>query len=101
MAELRRKLRLGDLMIQQGLISQDQLRIALIEQEQNNIPLGRQLVRLGFVSENMVRDLVAHTIGQESIDLSTVVADVDALSMVPEDFSRRFHVLPVAYDDAT
>ena len=88
-------------MIQQGLISQDQLRIALVEQEQNNIPLGRQLVRLGFVSETMVRDLVAHTIGQESIDLTTVVADVDALSMVPEDFSRRYHLLPVAYEDAT
>ena len=101
MSELRRKLRLGDLMIQQGLITPDQLRIAIIEQEQNNIPLGRQLVRLGFVSENMVRDLVAHTIGQESIDLTTVVADVDALSMVSEDFSRRFHLLPVAYEDAT
>ncbi|MFM9834979.1 MAG: GspE/PulE family protein [Methylophilaceae bacterium] len=97
----RRKLRLGDLMVQQGLISQDQLRIALIEQEQNNIPLGRQLVRLGFVSETMVRDLVAHTIGQESIDLTTVVADVDALNMVPEDFSRRYHLLPVAYEDST
>jgi type II secretory ATPase GspE/PulE/Tfp pilus assembly ATPase PilB-like protein len=101
MAEQRRKLRLGDLMVQQGLISQDQLRIALIEQEQNNIPLGKQLVRLGFVSESMVRDLVAHTIGQESIDLSTVVADVDALSMVPEDFSRRYHVLPVSYEDSS
>lgn len=99
MAEQRRKLRLGDLMVQQGLISQDQLRIALIEQDQNNLPLGKQLVRLGFVSESMVRDLVAHTIGQESIDLSVVVADVDALSMVPEDFSRRYHVLPVSYDD--
>jgi general secretion pathway protein E/type IV pilus assembly protein PilB len=97
----RRKLRLGDLMVQQGLISQDQLRIALIEQEQNNIPLGRQLVRLGFVSETMVRDLVAHTIGQESIDLTTVVADVDALNMVPEDFSRRYHLLPVAYEEST
>jgi general secretion pathway protein E/type IV pilus assembly protein PilB len=101
MAEQRRKLRLGELMIQQGLISQDQLRIALIEQETNNIPLGRQLVRLGFVSENMVRDLVAHTIGQESIDLTTVIADVDAISMVPEDFARRYHLLPVAYEDAT
>jgi general secretion pathway protein E/type IV pilus assembly protein PilB len=101
MAEQRRKLRLGELMMQQGLISQDQLRIALIEQEQNNIPLGRQLVRLGFVSESMVRDLVAHTIGQESIDLSNVVADNDALRMVPEDFSRRYHLLPVAYEDAT
>ena len=101
MADQRRKLRLGELMMQQGLISQDQLRIALIEQEQNNIPLGRQLVRLGFVSESMVRDLVAHTIGQESIDLSTVVADNDALRMVPEDFSRRYHLLPVAYEDTT
>lgn len=101
MAEQRRKLRLGELMVQQGLISQDQLRIALIEQEQNNIPLGRQLVRLGFVSETMVRDLVAHTIGQESIDLTTVVADADALKMVSEDFSRRYHLLPVAYEEVT
>jgi type II secretory ATPase GspE/PulE/Tfp pilus assembly ATPase PilB-like protein len=101
MAEQRRKLRLGELMVQQGLISQDQLRIALIEQEQNDIPLGRQLVRLGFVSETMVRDLVAHTIGQESIDLTTVVADSDALKMVPEDFSRRYHILPVAYEEST
>jgi len=101
MAEQKRKLRLGELMIQQGLISQDQLHIALIEQEQNDIPLGRQLVCLGFVSEAMVRDLVAHTIGQESIDLTTVVADADALSMVPEDFSRRYSLLPVAYEDAT
>ncbi len=81
MAEQRRKLRLGELMVQQGLISQDQLRIALIEHHQNNIPLGRQLVRLGFVSETMVRDMLAHTIGQESVDLANVVADADALSM--------------------
>ena len=99
MAEQRRKLRLGELMVQQGLISQDQLRIALMEQEQNNIPLGRQLVRLGFVSEAMVRDLVAHTIGQESVDLTTVIADADALKMVPEDFARRYHLLPVAFEE--
>ena len=99
MAEQRRKLRLGELMVQQGLISQDQLRIALMEQEQNNIPLGRQLVRLGFVTEAMVRDLVAHTIGQESVDLTTVIADADALKMVPEDFARRYHLLPIAYEE--
>jgi type IV pilus assembly protein PilB len=98
MAAQRHKLRLGELMVQQGLISQDQLRIALIEQEQNDLPLGRQLVRLGFVTEAMVRDTVAHTIGQESIDLSTVVADIEALQMVPQDFSRRYHLLPVAYE---
>lgn len=99
MAEQRRKLRLGELMVQQGLISQDQLRIALMEQDTHDIPLGRQLVRLGFVSEAMVRDLIAHTIGEESIDLANVVADAEAMAMVAEDFARRYHILPIAYDD--
>lgn len=101
MLEQRRKLRIGEIMVQQGLISQDQLRIALIEQEQNDLPLGRQLVRLGFVTEAMVRDILASTIGTESIDLSTVVADIDALQMVPQDFSRRYHLLPVAFEETT
>ncbi|HSH73648.1 MAG TPA: GspE/PulE family protein [Methylophilaceae bacterium] len=100
MSEQRRKLRLGELMVQQGLISQDQLRIALMEQDTNNMPLGRQLVRLGFVTEIMVRDLVAHTIGHESIDLTTVIADSDAMKLVPEDFARRHHLLPIAYEEA-
>ncbi|HEY3326091.1 MAG TPA: GspE/PulE family protein [Novimethylophilus sp.] len=100
MSESRRKMRLGELMMQQGLISQDQLRIALMEQGQNNIPLGRQLVRLGFVTEAMVRDLVAHTIGQESVDLASVIADVEALKLVPEEFARRHRLLPIAYEAA-
>lgn len=101
MLEQRRKLRIGEIMVQQGLISQDQLRIALIEQEHNDLPLGRQLVRLGFVTEAMVRDTLASTIGTESIDLSTVVADIEALQMVPQDFSRRYHLLPVAFEETT
>jgi general secretion pathway protein E/type IV pilus assembly protein PilB len=93
------KLRLGELMVQQGLISQDQLQIALTEQEKNNIPIGRHLVRLGFVTESIVRDLVAENLGQESIELTKVIADVDAIKLIPEDFARRHHLLPVAYDE--
>ena len=65
MAEQRKKLRLGELLVQQGLITPDQLRIALAEQKQNNVPLGRLLVRLGFVTEAAIRDIMARTIGQE------------------------------------
>ncbi|MDP2828509.1 MAG: ATPase, T2SS/T4P/T4SS family [Sulfuricellaceae bacterium] len=98
MTEQRKKLRLGELLVQQGLISQDQLRIALMEQTEHDMPLGRQLVRLGFVTEAMIRDILAHTIGQEGIDLSNVVADSDALNMVQEDFARRYRLLPIAYN---
>jgi general secretion pathway protein E/type IV pilus assembly protein PilB len=72
-----------------------------MEQEQSNIQLGRQLVILGFVTEAMVRDMVAQTMGQEGIDLSTVIADADALKMVPEEFARRHHLLPIAFEDPT
>ncbi len=98
MAEQRKKLRLGELLVQQGLISQDQLRIALMEQSEHDMPLGRQLVRLGFVTEAMIRDILAHTIGQEGIDLSNVVADAEALSHVPEEFARRYRLLPIAFN---
>ncbi|MGH8750119.1 MAG: GspE/PulE family protein [Burkholderiales bacterium] len=98
MAEQRKKMRLGEMLIQQGLVTFDQLRIGLTEQKHSKIPIGRQLVKLGFVSEAVIRDLMARTIGQESVDLSHVVADADALKLVTQDFARRYRMLPIAYD---
>jgi general secretion pathway protein E/type IV pilus assembly protein PilB len=98
MAEQRKKLRLGELLIQQGLITADQLRIALTEQKHQQAPIGRLLVRLGFVTEAVIRDIMARTIGQESIDLTQVVVDGDALKLIPQDFARRHRLLPIAFD---
>jgi general secretion pathway protein E/type IV pilus assembly protein PilB len=99
MAEQRKKLRLGELLVQQGLITQDQLRIALTEQtSRKNIPLGRLLVRLGFVTESVIRDIMARTIGQESIDLNQVLVDAEALGLVPQEFARRQRLLPIAFN---
>ncbi|HSS46969.1 MAG TPA: GspE/PulE family protein [Burkholderiales bacterium] len=96
--EQRKKMRLGEMLIQQGLVTADQLRIALTEQKQSKMQVGRQLVKLGFVSEAVIRDLMARTIGQESIDLSHVVADPEALKMVPQEFARRYRMLAIAFD---
>jgi len=98
MSEQRKKLRLGELLVQQGLITHDQLRIALTEQKTQNMPIGRLLVRLGFVTEAVIRDIMARTIGQESIDLSQVLVDAEALKLVPQEFARRHRLLPIAYD---
>jgi general secretion pathway protein E/type IV pilus assembly protein PilB len=99
MSEQRKKLRLGELLIQQGLITPDQLRIALTEQKNQQAPLGRLLVRLGFVTEAVIRDIMARTIGQESIDLTQVVVDGDALKLIPQDFARRHRLLPIAFNN--
>jgi type II secretory ATPase GspE/PulE/Tfp pilus assembly ATPase PilB-like protein len=98
MAEQRKRLRLGELLIQQRLLTSDQIGIALAEQKQSNLPLGRQLVRLGFITEAAIRDIMARTVGQEAIDFAQVVADPEALKLVPQDFARRHRLLPIAYD---
>ena len=88
---------LGTVLLDKGIISHDQLRIALIEQKKRNVPLGKILVSLGFVSEATIRDILSETLGQIAIDLSNTVADPGALALIPKEAARRYHVLPVAF----
>lgn len=94
-------LRLGEVLVQRGAITQDQLRIAIKEQQNNGLPIGRQLILLGFVTEALIRDQLANTGGHNSIDLSNVIADAEALGRVPQAFARRHYVLPIAFDAET
>ena len=89
---------LGEFLVEKGLINRDQLRVALTEQKQKNERLGKILVRLGLVSESVGRDVLAEMLRVESIDLSKVVPDSDAVALLPEDVARRFRLLPIAYD---
>jgi type IV pilus assembly protein PilB len=89
---------LGKILRERGILSEDQLRIALLEQKRNGEPLGRTLVRLGFVSEATLRAALSENLGQSDIDVSRVVADPAALALVPKSFATRFSVLPVSLD---
>ena len=89
---------LGEFLVEKGLINRDQLRVALTEQKQRNDRLGKILVRLGLVSESVLRDVLAEMLRVESVDLSKVVPDSDAVALLPEELARRLKVLPIAYD---
>ncbi len=98
MAEEKKPLRLGDLLIEKGLISQDQLRIALMEQKKQNQPLGKILVQIGFISEAVMRDALGDQLGQESVDLTKVIPDNEAIKRVPTEHARRYQLLPITFD---
>ena len=89
---------LGRILVDKGVISDDQLRIALQEQGKTHQPLGRLLVRLGFLSEATIRDVLSENLGQESVDLATVIIDSAALSLIPKDVARRYQLLPLSVD---
>lgn len=92
------QLPLGQILLTRGVISQDQLNIALTEQRKFKTPLGKILVQLGFVTEATIRDTLSESLGQVAIDLSNTIIDHNALALVPKDIARRYQVLPVDYD---
>jgi type IV pilus assembly protein PilB len=92
------KLPLGKLLIQKGVISEDQLRIALIEQKANGIPLGKLLISLGFVTDATVREALSENLNQQSTDLTSIMADANAIKLISKDIAKRYHVFPMVYD---
>ncbi|WP_301102175.1 type II/IV secretion system protein [Propionivibrio sp.] len=89
---------LGQVLIAKGILSEDQLRIALLEQMKSNQPVGKLLVSLGFVSEATLRDALSESLGKQSIDLSNAIIDPSALTLVPHELAKRHHLLPLDYD---
>ncbi|MDO6388284.1 MULTISPECIES: GspE/PulE family protein [Uliginosibacterium] len=89
---------LGQLLISHGVITDDQLRIALHEQNRSNLALGKLLVQLGFVSEAALRDALSESLGKQGVDLGRAIADPDALALVPEDLAKRHRLLPLRWD---
>ena len=92
------KRHIGQILIDQGILTEDQLRIALLEQMKSHLPVGRLLVQLGFVSEATLRDALSEKLGLQSVDLAHIIVDPAALKMLPRDLARRFRMFPVALD---
>ena len=73
------KRHIGQILIDQGILTEDQLRIALLEQTKNHVPVGRLLVQLGFVSEATLRDALSEKLGLQAVDLGRIIVDPAAL----------------------
>jgi len=95
----KKQLRLGELLVQQGVASHDQIDIALLEQKKSKEKIGRILVKLGFATEAIIRDVIGGVIGQESVNLERAVADSEAVALIPKDMARRLHVLPLTFNN--
>ena len=95
--------RIGELLVSKGVVSEDQVRIALTEQRRNRTRehLGRILVRLGFATEAVIRDVLGGALGYDSVDLTKVVVDSDVVSLIPKEVARRYHMLALTLTQDT
>lgn len=97
MAEQKQK-PLGARLVENGIITEDQLRIALLEQKKTNVQLGKLLVSMGFVTDAALRDTLSENLGKESVDLTQMIADRGALKLIPKDLASRYKLLPITFD---
>jgi len=89
----RRKLRLGDLLVQGGLISEGQLQLALDEQKRSGAKLGRAVVDMGFISEQKLLEALSRQLNIPYVDLRQFKFNEALVQRLPEALARRFRAL--------
>ncbi len=87
------KIRLGDLLIQQGLLTQEQLTNALTEQKVTGRKLGRVIVDSGLVTEEGISKALARQLQAEFVDLKTFSPKAELVKLLPEGQARRFRAI--------
>ena len=93
--------RLGDLLVNEGLLSREMLQQALAEHRASGMPLGFVVAKQGLVPEVEVTRLVARQLRVPAVDLSRFEADQKLLRLIPGDTARRHLVLPLKRDGRT
>ncbi len=93
--------KLGDLLLKQKLITQEQLETALKLQREEGGKIGEALVRVGAVSESDITETLSQQFGVPSIDLAHFEIDPAIIKVVPGEVARKYGVLPVNKTGAT
>jgi general secretion pathway protein E/type IV pilus assembly protein PilB len=88
--------RIGDRLLDLGLITLDQLEVALFEQKRSGKMLGTVLVDLGFISHAALASLLAESSGYEQFDPSTVMVDPEVVARIPKEVALRHRVVPLS-----
>jgi len=90
--------KLGELLVDAGLISADQLAKALAYQKANKKRIGEIIVDLKMASEMDIVQTLSFELGVDSLDLSKAVVDPMAIQLIPEKLARKFTLLPISVD---
>ncbi|UAB69908.1 Flp pilus assembly complex ATPase component TadA [Vibrio sp. SCSIO 43132] len=93
--QIKLRKRLGDLLVEEGIISEHQVEEALSHQKNTGRKLGDTLIQLGFLTETQMLTFLSQQLNVPLIDLSRANVDVDAVQILPEVHARRLRALVV------
>lgn len=94
-----KRVRLGELLIQNNVITQQQLDAAIDEQQRTGVKIGQALVILGYASEKKILELLSSQLGLPIINLKDSDLDFELAKQLPEAYARRFRALVIEQRD--
>lgn len=99
--KVRLRKRLGDLLVEEGIINEAQLDQALGAQRSGGRKLGDTLIDLGFLSEQQMLAFLSQQLDLPLIDLNRATVDIDAVQLLPEVHARRLRALVIGRNGDT
>jgi type IV pilus assembly protein PilB len=93
--------RIGELLLKEKRITPAQLQEALNHQKANGGRIGLNLVRLGFVKDDEITDLLSKQYGVPSINLSLFEIDASVIKLIPAETVQKYQILPLSRSGAT
>ncbi|WCE30003.1 GspE/PulE family protein [Vibrio sp. SCSIO 43137] len=91
--QIKLRKRLGDLLVEEGIVNDQQVGQALATQKQTGRKLGDTLIQLGFLTETQMLEFLSRQLSLPLIDLSRADVDIDAVQLLPEVHARRIRAL--------
>lgn len=99
--QIKLRKRLGDLLVEEGIITETQVEQALAAQKSTGRKLGDTLIELGFLSEQQMLSFLSQQLDLPLIDLSRANIDIDAVQVLPEVHARRLRALVIGRNGDT
>ena len=98
-ADRKARQKLGELLVEHGLITSNQLKEALRRQAQTGGKIGSILVERGFITTEVLLDFLSKQLGVPSANLMDIDLDPDVLKLIPVDKIKKMKLIPIALDD--
>ena len=95
----RKKIRLGDLLVETGNITQEQLEHALAKQKERNMKLGEILVDEGIITEDDIAVALSNQLNIEIVDLQNINIDKSVTQLVPVNILKKYTMMPFAFSE--
>lgn len=99
MKSFKKKLRIGDLLMQYGIITEKQLHEALTEQKAEGSKIGDTLIKLGYVTQQNINEVLEYQLGIPYVDLNEYEISKEATKVINEALAKRHVLIPIRITD--